>query len=86
MDGYFETQTQVETFIIGTEACAVDSLKTRVQANPIKSKIGQSSNSNIKTINEQSSSVCEPRPVEKTKGINNLICINSRTEWIEAWP
>ncbi|KAJ9693038.1 hypothetical protein PVL29_011950 [Vitis rotundifolia] len=41
MDGSFETLTQVETFVIETEACAVDSQKTRVQANPIKSKISQ---------------------------------------------
>ncbi|XP_034687591.1 rho GTPase-activating protein 5-like [Vitis riparia] len=89
MDGSFETLTQVETFVTETEAYAVDSPKTGVQANPLKSKSGQSSNSNIKkgpkTINRQPSSVCEPGPLEKTKGISNLSRINSRTERIEAW-
>ncbi|RVW86955.1 hypothetical protein CK203_043536 [Vitis vinifera] len=33
----------------------------------------------------QPSSVCEPGPLEKTKGISNLSRINSRTERIEAW-
>ena len=49
----------------------------------------ESSDSNIKKgpkpINRQPSSVCDPGPLEKTKGISNLSRINSRTERIEAW-
>lgn len=81
MDGSCETLTHVEKSVTETEAC--------YQVNNLKSKSAQSSNSNIKkgqkVIDRQLSSLCDPGPLEKTKGISNLSRINSRTERIEAW-
>ena len=38
MDGYFETLTQVETFVIETEACAVDSQKPGFRQTLLRGK------------------------------------------------
>lgn len=82
-----KVSVQVDTFICETDACEVNGLKTG--ANTGKCMIGQSSNSNLKRgarrFARQPSVLHITGTVEKTKGIGNLSCIDSRTERIEAW-
>ncbi|XP_031258228.1 rho GTPase-activating protein 1-like isoform X2 [Pistacia vera] len=70
-------------------ACEFNGRKAGLQAKTGKSMIGQSSESNLKRgprrFDRQQSVLGIPGTAEKTKGISNLSCIDSRTERIEAW-
>lgn len=84
-----ETAAQVDSPINETDVGGFNGLKVGVQASAGKSKIGQSSDSNIRKgpsrINRQQSVLRLPASAEKTRGISNLSRIDSRTERIEAW-
>ncbi|KAJ0084648.1 hypothetical protein Patl1_30393 [Pistacia atlantica] len=84
-----QTPAQVDTLTCETGACEFNGRKVGLQAKTGKSMIGQSSESNLKRgprrFDRQQSVLGIPGTAEKTKGISNLSCIDSRTERIEAW-
>ncbi|XP_044505400.1 rho GTPase-activating protein 1-like [Mangifera indica] len=83
------TPVQVDTLTSETGVCEFIGKKAGLQAKTGKYMIGRSSNSNLKggprIFNRQHSVLHITGTAEKTKGIGNLSCIDSRTERIEAW-
>ncbi|XVF46929.1 hypothetical protein PTKIN_Ptkin03bG0067700 [Pterospermum kingtungense] len=77
----------VETITGGTDAIVPNHLilKPGTFINAGKKIIGQSSSSYLKKGPNKQSVREITNPVEKTKGISNLSCIDSRIERIEAW-
>ncbi|KAF2321616.1 hypothetical protein GH714_000643 [Hevea brasiliensis] len=79
----------IHTFINESDTGIVNGLKVCIHARPGKSKVGQSSSSNLRKnpgkINRQHSILRVTMPVEKTVGLGNLSCLDSRMELIEAW-
>lgn len=88
-DQFCKTPAEVDAVFGEIDACGVNFLKAAIQADTGKFNIGQSSNSNVKRgprrINRQQSVLQTTGTAEKTKGISNLRCIDSRIERIEAW-
>ncbi|XWS73895.1 hypothetical protein CRYUN_Cryun02cG0168500 [Craigia yunnanensis] len=84
-----ETPALVETIISETDAIVANHLKPGTLINAGKNNFGQLSSSSLKKgpnkISGQQSILQITNPVEKTKGISNLSCIDSRIERIEVW-
>ncbi|MBA0865005.1 hypothetical protein Goshw_008123 [Gossypium schwendimanii] len=84
-----ETAAAVETFMSETDAIVANCLKPGTVANTGENNIGQSSNSSLKKetdkISGQQSVPQITKLDEKTKGISNLSCIDSKIERVEAW-
>eukprot|EP00262_Sarcandra_glabra_P008566 TRINITY_DN22121_c0_g1_i1.p1 TRINITY_DN22121_c0_g1~~TRINITY_DN22121_c0_g1_i1.p1 ORF type:complete len:490 (-),score=77.75 TRINITY_DN22121_c0_g1_i1:243-1712(-) len=88
-DFHYETPAQTDFLSNGLETTD-NSPKTGIQANPRRSKTGQSSNSNLrkgarKGNGQQSIARMPSLPTEKTRGISIVSRINSRVERVEAW-
>ncbi|KAG4145194.1 hypothetical protein ERO13_D05G083000v2 [Gossypium hirsutum] len=84
-----ETAAAVETFMSETDAIVANCPKPGTVANTGENNIGQSSNSSLKKetdkISGQQSVPQITKLDEKTKGISNLSCIDSKIERVEAW-
>ncbi|MBA0719746.1 hypothetical protein Golax_007398 [Gossypium laxum] len=84
-----ETAAAVETFMSETDAIVANCLKPGTVANTGENNIGQSSNSSLmKETDKISGQQSVPQITkldEKTKGISNLSCIDSKIERVEAW-
>lgn len=84
-----ETAAAVETFMTETDAIVANCLKPGTLANTGENNIGQSSNSSLKKepdkITGQQSVPQITNLDEKTKGISNLSCVDSKIERAEAW-
>ncbi|KAG8495124.1 hypothetical protein CXB51_013203 [Gossypium anomalum] len=88
-DHSYETAAAVETFMNETDAIVANCLKPGTLANTGENNIGQSSNSSFKKENDKISGQQSVPQItnldEKTKGISNLSCIDSKIERVEAW-
>nr|KJB55610.1 hypothetical protein B456_009G084800 [Gossypium raimondii] len=84
-----ETAAAVETFMSETDAIVANCQRPGTVANTGENNIGQSSNSSLKKetdkISGQQSVPQITKLDEKTKGISNLSCIDSKIERVEAW-
>ncbi|KAB2080708.1 hypothetical protein E1A91_A05G085700v1 [Gossypium mustelinum] len=84
-----ETAAVVETFMNETDAIVANRLKPGTLANTGENNIGQSSNSSLKKETDKISGQQSVPQItnldEKTKGISNLSCIDSKIERVEAW-